>query len=395
MLAGRMAGARMTANDRWGAAVAGKWMLEPGFVSVNHGAYGATPRMVLAAQDAIRARMESQPGRFMRAELPEALRAAADILAGLLGARGADLVFVTNATEAVNAVLRSLPLAAGDEVLVLSHGYGAVRNAVRHIAARAGARMVVAALPYPRPTDAAVLAALEASLTPRTRLAVLDHVTSPSALVLPLAAMVALCHAAGVKVLADGAHAPGMLALDLPALGAEWYVGNCHKWLCAPKGAGFLWARAEAQAGLQPATISHGIDDGFAAAFDWTGTRDFSAILAVPAAVAFWQALGGLAMMARGRDLVAQAASGLAAALGTEIGTPTASPACMATIRIPLADPARAGAFAAALLEAGTDAPVHALEGAAWLRISAHAYNTEDDYHRLGAILRRILPGWM
>ena len=384
----------MDGNDRWGEAVRGEWTLEPGFVSVNHGAYGATPRAVLAAQDAIRARMEAQPGRFMRAELPEALRRAAATLAGFLGARGESLVFVANATEAVNAILRSLPLAAGDEILVLSHGYGAVRNAVRHIAARAGARMVEAAVPYPRPTDGAILAGLEAALTPRTRLAVLDHITSPSALVLPLAAMAARCRAAGARVLADGAHAPGMLPLDLPALGVDWYVGNCHKWLCAPKGAGFLWAEPAAQEGVQPLAISHGIDDGFTAAFDWTGTRDFSPFLAVPAALAFWRGLGGFAMMARGRDLAATAAGELAAALGTETGTPPESPASMATVRLPLADPPRAAAFAAALLAAGTDAPAHALDGAAWLRISAHAYNTAGDYRRLGAILRRVLPDW-
>lgn len=384
----------MDGNDRWGETVRGAWTLEPGFVSVNHGAYGATPRGVLAAQDAIRARMEAQPSRFMRAELPEALRQAAATLAAFLGTRGEQLVFVANATEAVNAVLRSVPLAAGDQVLVLSHGYGAVRNAVRHIAARAGARMAEAAVPYPRPTDAAILAGLEAALTPRTRLAVLDHITSPSALVLPLAAMAARCRAAGARVLADGAHAPGMLPLDLPALGVDWYVGNCHKWLCAPKGAGFLWAAPGAEAGLQPLAISHGIDDGFTAAFDWTGTRDFSPFLAVPAALDFWRELGGFAMMARGRDLVVAAAGELAAALGTETGTSPDSPASMATVRIPLAEPTRAAAFAAALLAAGTDAPVHALEGAAWLRLSAHAYNTAADYRRLSAILRRVLPAW-
>jgi isopenicillin-N epimerase len=145
---------------------------------------------------------------------------------------------------------------------------------------------------------------------------------------------------------------------------------------------------------LQPLAISHGIDDGFTAAFDWTGTRDFSPFLAVPAALDFWRELGGFAMMARGRDLVVAAAAELAAALGTETGTSPDSPATMATVRVPLAEPARAAAFAAALLAAGTDAPAHALDGAAWLRLSAHAYNTAADYRRLGAILRRVLPAW-
>ena len=168
-----------------------------------------------------------------------------------------------NATTGCNAVLGALHLRPDDEVLVLSHVYGAVRNAVRHVTERAGARLVEAPLPFPDTTEAGILAALEAKLSPRTRLAVLDHVTSPSALVLPVARMAALCRAAGVAVLIDGAHGPGQVPLDIGAVGADWYVGNCHKWLMAPKGCAFLWAAPERQDGLHPLTISHFYGQGF------------------------------------------------------------------------------------------------------------------------------------
>jgi isopenicillin-N epimerase len=345
---------------------------------------------VLAAQDEWRARMESQPSRFMRRVLPDALRDAAAVLAGFIGAAPDDLGFTDNATTGVNAVLRSLPFAAGDEIVVLSHVYGAVANAVRHVATAAGARVVVAALPFPDPAQPAVLAALEAALTPRTRLAVLDHITSASALVLPVAAMVALCRARAVPVLVDGAHAPGQVSLDLTSIGADWYTGTCHKWLFAPKGAAFLWAAPDRQDGLHPAVISHGYGGGFRAEFDWTGTRDPTAFLAVPDAIAFHARLGGAALMRRNAALAAQATSLLARRLHTQAGATGAFAAAMGCVRLPI-DPGRADAFNEALMDAGTDAPVHALDGAAWLRLSAQAYNDLADYDRLGDLIEAAL----
>ena len=224
---------------QYGRAIRGEWPLDPGYVTVNHGSFGATPRAVLAAQDGWRRRMEAQPSRFMHRELPGALRAAADALAAFMGGTGDNLAFVENATAGCNAVLRSLALAPGDEIVVLSHVYGAVGNTVRYVTERAGARLVQAVLPFPRGDADDIVDAVAACLTPRTRLAVLDHITSKSALVLPIKRMVAACHAAGVPVLVDGAHAPGQVALDLPDIDADWYAGNCHKWLMAPKGCGF------------------------------------------------------------------------------------------------------------------------------------------------------------
>lgn len=369
-----------------GAPIREEWLLDPDFLTVNHGSYGATPRVVLAAQAEWQARMEAQPTRFMQRELPGALRHAADRLAGFLGADGRDLAFVENATVGCNAVLRSLNLSPGDELMVLSHGYGAVVKTARYVAGRSGARVTEVALPFPRPSDDAVIANLAATLTPRTRIAILDHITSASALLLPIAAMIDACHAAGVPVLVDGAHAPGNVTLDIPATGADWYVGNCHKWLMAPKGCAFLWARPERQDGLHPVTISHGLGGGFLAEFDWTGTRDMSAYLAVTAALDFHERLGGSALRARNAALAAEAAVLLAGRLGTEAGSGNRIGCAMAVVRLPVpgeVDERRALAIRDRLLDLGTDAPVSAIDGAAWLRVSAQAYNERSDFDHL------------
>ncbi len=303
-----------------GAAIRHEWQLDPHWLTVNHGSFGATPRVVLAAQDEWRRRLEEQPSRFMRRVLPDALRNAATRLAAFVGGQGKDLAFVENATVGCNAVLRSLRFAPGDEILMLSHVYGAVRNTIRFVAERSGARIVEAAVPFPNPTADAIVANLAEAITKRTRIAVLDHITSASALVLPIEKMIAACHAENVPVLIDGAHGPGQVGLDLPATGVDWYVGNCHKWLMSPKGCAFLWARPDRQEDLHPVTISHGFGEGFLAEFDWTGTRDPSAVLAVDAAIDFHYRLGGAALRARNTALAAEATALIAARLGTEAG---------------------------------------------------------------------------
>ena len=369
-----------------GHAVRHEWPLDWTWLTVNHGSFGATPRVVLAAQQDWRRQLEAQPTRFMREVLPDALTMAATRLGAFLGAEGRDIALLDNATGGCNAVLRSLHLAPGDEVLVLSHGYGAVRNTVRFVTERAGAQMTEAAIRFPRPDADEIVASIAAALTSRTRIAVIDHITSGSALILPLSDIVAACHAAGVPVLVDGAHGPGQVTLDLGSLGADWYVGNCHKWLCAPKGSAFLWAAPARQAELHPLTISHGFGQGFRAEFDWTGTRDSTACLAISTALDFHARLGGAALRARNVALAADGARLLANRLGTEIGTSGEMAGAMGVVRIPLAAPATvewAKRVRERLLEARTDAPVHALGGALWLRISAHAYNDIADYEAL------------
>lgn len=373
-----------------GRAIRHAWRLDPDFVTVNHGSFGATPECVLAEQDTWRRRMEAQPTRFMGTVLPGALRDSAARLAAFVGARAEDVAFVDNATSGCNAVLRSLSLQPGDEVVVLDHGYGAVRNTVRFVTEQAGARMTEAVLPFPGVTADGILTAVANALGPRTRLAVIDHITSGSALVVPLARIVAACHAAGVPVLVDGAHGPGHVYVDPRALGADWYTGNCHKWLCAPKGCAFLWTSEARQPEIHPTVISHGFGQGYLQEFDWTGTRDPSAFLSVGAALDFHQQLGGASLRQRNIDLAAEAASLVARRLNTETIDSDCNGA-MRLVRLPVSGDTAVAPLRARLIAKGTDAPVHAIGGGLWLRLSAFAYNELEDYARLADIVAGVL----
>src|SRR5438552_4100747 len=217
------------------------WPLERGVIFLNHGSFGACPTEVLRHQAALRAEMEREPVRFLSRELDDRLDAARAALAAFLGAEADDLAFVTNATSGVNAVLRSREFADGDELLTTDHAYNACKNALEYVARRTRARVVIAPIPFPVASSDEVVAAIMGRVTPRTRLALIDHVTSPTALVLPVERLIAELARRGIDGLVDGAPAPGMLPLDLPPLRATYYTGNCHKWLCAPKGSAFLW----------------------------------------------------------------------------------------------------------------------------------------------------------
>jgi len=296
-------------------------------------------------------------------------------------------VFVDNATTGVNAVLRSLILKPGDDVLITDHTYPAVRNAVRFVCERSGARVIEARLPFPAESPDGIVAAVAAALTDRTRLAIFDLVSSASAIIMPVPALSRICRDAGARVLIDAAHGPGMVDLDLPALGADWVTGNAHKWLFAPKGCALLWAAKDAQPALHPTVISHGFEQGFADEFDWTGTRDPTAWLAAPTALAFYRSMGDSALRARNHALAVAAAELLARAWGTEAGAPAAMLGAMAVVRLPgrtTATPTAAQAVHDELWQkCHIEVPVMSLKGALWTRISAQIYNELDDYRRL------------
>jgi isopenicillin-N epimerase len=377
------------------AALRDAFLLEPGIAYLNHGSYGATPRVVLAAAETWRRRMEAQPARFMR-ELGPLLRRAASRLAGFMGARGEDLVFVDNATGGVNAILRSLDLKPGDALLTTTHVYGAVRKTMQYVASRTGAVVVEAAVPFPVAGEDEIVAAVTRHFSAKTRLLVLDHIASPTALVLPVPRIVAAAKAQGIAVLIDGAHAPGMLALDIQALGADFYVGNCHKWLFAPKGCAFLWAAPLAQGTIHPLVISHGYGGGYLAEFDWTGTRDASAWLAIDTALDFIETIGFDALRARNHALMQAAATLLGETWGTRPGAPFSLLGAMATIELPSSAPFTAlpptldsvVKINAHLWEQHRiEVPAVAFADRFWVRISAQIYNDIADYRRLADAL--------
>ena len=391
------------------------WPLDPRIDFLNHGSYGATPRVVLEAQQTWRLQLEHEPVRFMVERLEPALDAARAKLARFVGAAPDDLAFLTNATTGVNTVLRSLRFEPGDELLTTDHEYNAVRNAMDYVAAQSVARVVVATVPFPIASPAEAVAAVLAAVTPRTRLAVLDHVTSATGLVLPVAELVAGLAERGVDTLIDGAHAPGMVELEVAGVGAAYYTGNLHKWACAPKGSAFLWVRPDRQAAIRPLVISHGANSPrhdrsrFRLEFDWLGTADPSAWLAVPAAIDFGASLidgGWPALRARNRALALEARGLVAAAIGAEPPAPEEMIGSMASLSLGLApNPGTEAdvdlygdAVHGPLLAAGFQTMVapwpQRPQGRRWqrlLRLSAAAYNDRAQFERLAAVLPEIV----
>jgi isopenicillin-N epimerase len=385
-----------------------RWDLDPEVVFLNHGSFGACPRAVLAIQDELRRRLEREPVRFFFRELPGLLTAARAEVAAFVGADPDDLVFVRNATEGANAVLRSLEFAAGDELLVTDHGYNACNNAARYVASRTGARVVTAALPFPASGPEEVVAALLAAVTPRTRLAIVDHVTSPTGVVLPVATIVAALQERGIDCLIDGAHAPGMVPLDVSAIGAAYYTGNLHKWVCAPKGAAILHVRRDRQGPIHPAVISHGYNapsprSRLHAEFDWTGTSDPTPWLCVPAALREIGSLlpgGWPEVQARNHALACAGREILAAALGVDLPVPEDMIGSLASLPLPpgpegqvipplSCDPLQD----ALLLRHGIEVPIHPWPAAPQrlIRISAQLYNEVAHYEALARALRAEL----
>lgn len=271
------------------------FQLDPDVVFLNHGSFGATPRPVFDVYQEWQRRIELQPVRFFQEEAAPALRSARTALAAYVGARPEDLVFVHNATFGVNVVAHALDLQPGDEVLTTTHEYGACSNAWETVCAARGARYVRQPFTWPVRDDAQLIEELWQGVTPRTKVLYFSHITSPTALTLPVAALCRRARAAGILTVIDGAHAPGQVDIDLATLGADIYTGNLHKWLCAPKGAGFLWVRPELQAQITPLVVSWGYgperghfeENDFISAHQWQGTDDISAYLSVPAAIEF------------------------------------------------------------------------------------------------------------
>jgi isopenicillin-N epimerase len=381
--------------------------LVPGTVFLNHGSFGACPEAILRRQEELRRQMEAEPVQFLWRRYEERLEPSRATVARFVGAQPQDLVFVTNATSGVNAVVRSLNLRQGEELLTTSHDYNACHNVLLESALGAGARLVVATIPFPLPSEEEAVAAVLEAVTPRTRLAMIDHVTSPTALVLPAARLVRELAARGVDTLVDGAHAPGMLPLDLDGLGAAYYTGNLHKWPCAPKGTAFLWVRRDKQAAVQPAIISHGNNtsrpaySAFQDRFDWAGTFDPSGWFCAGAAIDWLGELlagGWPEVYRRNHELATQARRLLCDRLGVAPPCPNDMLGAMATVPLPerFQDLPKTGKIDAEQSrlydEFGVEVPFMRFGQPArrYLRVSSQLYNTLAEYEYLAEAIERL-----
>ena len=385
------------------------WTLDPEVTFLNHGSFGACPTPVLEAQQELRALLEREPVDFMARRWEARMDAARAELAAFVGADPDDLAFVPNATAGVNTILRSLRFEQGDELLVTDHEYNASRNALDHAAEQNGARIVVARVPFPLSSAGAVVDSVLELVTPRTRLALLDHVTSATGLVLPIERLVAALRERGVETLVDGAHAPGMLPLDLTRLGAAFYTGNCHKWMCTPKGSALLYVRRDRQKGIRPLSISHGANSPrkdrsrFRLEFDFTGTDDPTPFLAVPAAIRFLGELlpgGWDELRARNRALALRARAILCEALAVAPPAPEDMIGSLAAVPLPPAspdprlpplatDPLMNVLYEKRRIEVLTS--IFPESPRRVLRVSAQIYNREDQYRHLANALRELL----
>ncbi|MEI1373642.1 aminotransferase class V-fold PLP-dependent enzyme [Nostoc sp. UHCC 0926] len=382
------------------------WSLDPAVTFLNHGSFGACPKQVLAVQQRLRSQLEQEPLRFFGREWEPLLDDARSKLAAFVGADVQDLVFVPNATTGVNSVLRSLTFSSEDEILTTNHEYNACRNALDFVASRTGARVVVAKIPFPIDSPQEVVAAVIERVSPKTRLALLDHVTSQTGLIFPIQELVKELQQRGIDTLVDGAHAPGMISLNLEEIGATYYTGNCHKWLCAPKGAAFLYVRRDKQLEIRPLTISHGTNSPrtdktrFQLEFDWTGTDDPTAYMCVPEAIAFMGSLlpgGWRELMQQNHHLVLQGRRLLCEALEVQPPCPEEMIGSMAVVPLPT------------ILENRDFMSIHdelfdkfgiQVQMIPWqekprllVRISAQIYNTPEQYEYLAKVLKGLLSG--
>lgn len=385
-------------NDLWGEdwpEIRALWPLEPTVAHLNHGSFGAVPTPVLQEQQSWRDRMESNPVRFFARELAPALDQARAEVARFLGTSADGIAFVGNATTGVSTVLSCFPLERDDDLLLTDHAYGAVRIAAGRWAAQTGARVVTVTVPLGA-DDAAATEAVMAAVTPRTRLALLDQVTSPTARRLPLVSLVPALQERGVAVLVDGAHAPGMLAVELDRLGADFWTGNLHKWACAPRGTAVLHASERWRPLLRPLVASWGEEAGFPLSFSYVGTEDLTAWLAAPRALRVLDRLGFERLRRHNAELAVRGQVEVATALGLDPADLPRDPAVsMQLVPLPSGTASTredADALQARIgEEAAVEVAVTTHAGQGFVRVSAHAYNAPADYRRLAAELPSLL----
>ena len=384
--------------------LANYWSLESSRLFLNHGSFGACPDFVIAEQRKWQDLMEQEPVRFFEELMPDLLLKSRQALGAFLSCSADDLAFVSNATSGVNTILRSLQFEQGDEILVPNHAYQACRNTIDFVAERWSANVVEVAIPFPIDGPETVVELMKSACTPRTKLVMIDTVTSPTGLRMPFEELTEFFEGRGVEVLLDAAHGIGMIPLNLGDLGASYVTSNCHKWLCAPKGSAFLYVRKDKQSKIQPLTISHGHTfplggtTRFRHEFDWTGTQDISGWCALPAVIEGMAKLvegGWETIMEHNHDLAIQGRNILCERLGIQPPCPDEMIACISTIQLP-------GELVTPELMHEPD-PLHQIlsetyniqvpvwswpsPAGRYLRISAQLYNSIEQYEQLADAL--------
>jgi isopenicillin-N epimerase len=372
-------------------------MLKPGLTFLNHGSFGAVPRAVFDAQTERRAKIEAEPIELLGRRSAELIEVAKVPIGQMLGMKPENFGFVTNATDGVNAILRSLTFKPGDELLTTDHVYGAVRQTMKIAAREAGATVREVPIPLPVTSGKAISDAVLNAISPKTRLLVIDHVTSPTGMVFPLEPIIAGCRERGVEVLADGAHMPGMCPLDIEKLGATYYAANLHKWICGPKGSAFIWVHPDRQSEIHPTTVSHHLDEGFRREFQWQGTRDISSWLTVPNAITFMAELGWDNVMKHNHQMATWAHQMLLERWDREPISPIDGSLLGSLATVPLPDrlaklegPDQAALAQRLYDEFQIEVPLVYWNGHGMLRVACQVYNTLAEYERLAEVVLQL-----
>lgn len=381
------------------------WTLDQSVTFLNHGSFGATPAKILKLQQKLRTRLEAEPVHFMIREMEPMWYEARKITAEFLGCKPQNLVFVKNATMGVNTVLHSLHLEKGDEIIMTNHEYGACVNTVKWYAAKNGCNIRIAEIPYPLSSEEDVIEAVMKAVTSKTKFVLLDHITSATGTIFPVEKIVPLLKERGIEVMIDGAHAPGMLDLNIEKTGADYYTGNCHKWICSPKGSAILYVSEEKKSKIKPLQISHTYDkpvteeEKWAGSFFWPGTDDYTAFLCVPAAIEFMGSVykgGWNELRSRNRSLVLNARKHIAETLETDLPVPDEMIGSLANISLGETTlPAYGFNYTHPLQEKlftrfKIEVPVIIFpreNPKLWIRISAQAYNHISQYEYLAEAL--------
>jgi isopenicillin-N epimerase len=389
----------MTPPQPLRANIRAEWALDPTIAFLNHGCFGARLRSVLDAQAMRRAEYEARPVEWLDRRRRQLIDHAKASLGGSIGASPANTGFVSNATAAINAVLRSLMLKPSDELLTTTHVYNAVRMTMSYLAQRSGAKYIEEPVDLPLQSPQQVVDVIAGAITSRTRLVVIDHVTSPTAVIFPIEHILRICAERGIDVLVDGAHAPGMIPLNIESLGAAYYAGNLHKWVCAPSGAGFLWVRPDKQQGVHPPTISHFLDQGIAEEFQWQATRDITPWLCVEDSLAYMAEFGWDNVMRHNHEMATWVQQMLCEMWEVEPASPIDGSmlGSMATVVLPRQEHVRKRFGTPEALKAPIydryqiEAPVIDWGGRWWIRASCQVYNTADQYERLGRAVLELI----